>query len=130
MPLTRRADDALHAWWATRPPSADSKLFVSLESNRAPHALSPGAVAGIVAKHAERARLPNTSSARTSCDTRSARLLAERDVPIEVIRDLAGHVNIRTTQKYIHVTDQRRRQAIARLEAAKHPLDQPLQSAA
>ena len=57
-------------------------------------------------------------------------LLAERGVPIEVIRDLAGHANIRTTQKYIHVTDQRRRQAIARLEAAKHPLDQPLQSAA
>ena len=130
VPLTRRAHDALHAWWATRPPSADSKLFVSLESNRPPHALSPGAVAGIVAKHAARARLPQHLSAPHVLRHTFCTLLAERGVPIEVIRDLAGHANIRTTQKYIHVTDQRRRQAIARLEAAKHPLDQPLQSAA
>jgi hypothetical protein len=52
-------------------PSADSTLFVSLESNpRAPHALSPAAVAGIVAKHANRAELPARC---TSCATPSAR---------------------------------------------------------
>jgi site-specific recombinase XerD len=57
VPLTRRAHEALHAWWHARPPSSDGALFVSLQSNRAAHAVSPAAVAGIVAKHAERARL-------------------------------------------------------------------------
>jgi integrase len=57
-------------------------------------------------------------------------LLAEHDVAIDVIRDLAGHASIRTTQKYIHVTDQRRGRAIARLERRRHPLDQPLEHAA
>jgi site-specific recombinase XerD len=56
--------------------------------------------------------------------------LAEHDVAIDVIRDLAGHASIRTTQKYVHVTDQRRGQAIARLETRRHPLDQPLEHAA
>jgi integrase/recombinase XerD len=130
VPLTRRAHEALHDWWDARPPSADTTLFVSLESNRAPHALSPAAVAGIVAKHAERARLPDGLRAPHVLRHTFCTLLAEHDVAIDVIRDLAGHASIRTTQKYIHVTDQRRGQAIARLETRKHPLDQPLEPAA
>jgi len=130
VPLTRRAREALHAWWDARPPSADSTLFVSLESNRAPHALSPAAVAGIVAKHAERARLPEGLRAPHVLRHTFCTLLAEHDVPIDVIRDLAGPASIRTTQKYIHVTDHRRGQAIARLETRKHPLDHPLEHAA
>jgi integrase/recombinase XerD len=130
VPLTRRGHEALHEWWDKRPSSADSTLFVSLESNRAPHALSPAAVAGIVAKHAERAELPEGLRAPHVLRHTFCTLLAEHDVPIDVIRDLAGHVSIRTTQKYIHVTDQRRGQAIARLETRRHPLDQPLEPAA
>ena len=130
VPLTRRAHEALHEWWGKRPPSADSTLFVSLESNREPHALSPAAVAGIVAKHAERAELPEGLRAPHVLRHTFCTLLAEHDVAIDVIRDLAGHASIRTTQKYIHVTDRRRGQAIARLETRKHPLDQPLEHAA
>jgi integrase/recombinase XerD len=128
VPLTRRAHEALHGWWDARPPSADSTLFVSLESNRAPHALSPATVAGIVAKHAECARLPDSLRAPHVVRHTFCMLLAEHDVPIDVIRDLAGHASIRTTLKYIHVTDQRRGQAIARLETPKHPLDHPLRT--
>lgn len=130
VPLTRRAHEVLHAWWDARPPSADSTLFVGLESNRAPHALSPAAVAGIVAKHAERAGLPDGLRAPHVLRHTFCTLLAEHDVPIDVIRDVAGHASIRATQKYIRVTDHRRGQAIARLERRKHPLDHPLEHAA
>lgn len=130
VPLTRRAHEALHEWWKARPSSADSTLFVSLESNRAPHALSPASVAGIVAKHAGRAELPERLRAPHVLRHTFCTLLAEHDVAIDVIRDLAGHASIRTTQKYIHVTDQRRGQAIARLEMRRHPLDEPLEPAA
>jgi site-specific recombinase XerD len=73
VPLTRRAHEALHDWWGARPSSAASTLFVSLESNREPHALSPASVAGIVAKHAERAELPARLRAPHVLPTRSAR---------------------------------------------------------
>lgn len=43
-------------------------------------------------------------------------LLAEREVPIEVIKDLAGHADMRATERYTHVSDHRRDQAIASLD--------------
>ncbi len=49
-------------------------------------------------------------------------MLAERDVAMEVIRALAGHIDIRTTQIYVDVTDQRKDQGIAALEQTPHPL--------
>jgi site-specific recombinase XerD len=49
-------------------------------------------------------------------------MLAERGVALGVIRTLAGHVDIRTTQIYINVTDQRKAEGIAALERTRHPL--------
>ena len=49
-------------------------------------------------------------------------MLAERGVAMEVIRALAGHVDIRTTQIYVDVTDQRKADGIAALEQSRHPL--------
>ena len=49
-------------------------------------------------------------------------MLAERGVAMEVIRALAGHVDIRTTQIYVDVTDQRKNDGIAALERTPHPL--------
>jgi site-specific recombinase XerD len=40
-------------------------------------------------------------------------MLAERDVALEVIRELAGHVDVRTTQIYVDVSDQRKNDGIA-----------------
>ena len=49
-------------------------------------------------------------------------MLAERDVALEVIRELAGHVDVRTTQIYVDVTGQRKNDGIATLETTVHPL--------
>jgi integrase/recombinase XerC len=129
VPLTCRAHQALHKWWKTRPASADSTLFLSLEANRPPHAMSPAAVAQIVARYGEHAGLPDRLRALHVLRHTFCTLLAERGVAINVIRDLAGHRSIRTTSKYIHVTDHRRDEAIARLEGRRHPLDEPFQPA-
>ncbi|MDX6680651.1 MAG: Phage integrase family [Solirubrobacteraceae bacterium] len=48
-------------------------------------------------------------------------MLAERDVALEV-RELAGHVRVRTTQTYAEVSDQRKNEGIAALEHIPHPL--------
>jgi site-specific recombinase XerD len=48
-------------------------------------------------------------------------MLAERGVALEVIREL-GHVDVRTTQIYVDVTDQRKNDGIAALERRAHPL--------
>ena len=50
-------------------------------------------------------------------------MLAERGVALEVIRELAGHVDVRTTQIYVDVTDQRKNDGIAALEQHPHPLE-------
>jgi len=49
-------------------------------------------------------------------------MLAERGVALEVIRALAGHVDARTTQIYVDVTDQRKADGIAAPERIAHPL--------
>jgi hypothetical protein len=49
-------------------------------------------------------------------------MLAERGVALEVIRALAGHVDVRTTQIYVNITDQRKTDGIAALERTTRPL--------
>jgi integrase/recombinase XerD len=76
--------------------------------------LSADAVGAVVAKHARRAGLP--AQLRTAHTLRHTfcTLLAEAGVALEVIAELAGHADLRTTRLYVHVTDQRRRAAIRR----------------
>jgi site-specific recombinase XerD len=49
-------------------------------------------------------------------------MLAERDVALEVISELAGHADVRTTQIDVDVSEQRKAAGIAALERARHPL--------
>ena len=42
--------------------------------------------------------------------------LAERGVDVRTIQDLLGHTNLNTTQRYVAVTDERRRAAVAVLD--------------
>jgi site-specific recombinase XerD len=50
-------------------------------------------------------------------------MLAECGVALEVIRELAGHVDVRTTQIDVDVTDKREADDIAAVERTSHPLE-------
>ena len=65
---------------------------------------------------------PSTPLAPACLATTSPTALAERGVALEVIRELAGHVDVRTTQIYVDVTTDRKADAIAALERLRHPL--------
>ena len=43
-------------------------------------------------------------------------MLAERGVALEVIREVAGHVDVRTRQIYVEVTDRRKSDGVAALD--------------
>jgi hypothetical protein len=50
---------------------------------------------------------------------REVRAVRERGVALEVIRSLAGHVDVRTTQIYVDVTDQRKADGSPRSSAPR-----------
>jgi integrase len=41
--------------------------------------------------------------------------LIEKGEDIETVRDLAGHASLKTTQRYLHSNDRRKKQAIEKL---------------
>jgi site-specific recombinase XerD len=99
-------------------------LFVSLRRRQSatPEPISGGAVGDIVAKHATAAGVREDRRTAHALRHTFCTMLAERGVALEVIRALAGHVDVRTTQVYVDVTDQRKADGIAALERTAHPL--------
>jgi integrase/recombinase XerD len=124
VPLHAEAHDALSRWYTSRPTSASEALFVSLRQRRSaqPEAISASAVGDIVAKHAACAGIREDRCTAHALRHTFCTMLAERGVALEVIRELAGHVDIRTTQIYVDVTDQRKNDGIAALESARRIL--------
>ncbi|MBA3428242.1 MAG: tyrosine-type recombinase/integrase [Actinobacteria bacterium] len=124
MPLHAEAHDALRRWYAARPAAASDALFVSLRQRRSAtsEVLSASAVGVVVAKHAAGAGVRDDRSTAHALRHTFCTMLAERGVALEVIRELAGHVDVRTTQIYVDVTDQRKADGIAALERDPHPL--------
>jgi site-specific recombinase XerD len=124
VPLHAEALEVLRRWYASRPAAATEALFVSLLQRRsAPaEALSPGAVGEIVAKHAAAAGVREDRRTAHALRHTFCTMLAERDVALEVISELAGHADVRTTQLYVAVSEQRKAAGIAALERARHPL--------
>jgi integrase/recombinase XerD len=125
VPLHAEAHDALSRWYASRPTSASDALFVSLRQRRSarPEAISASAVGDVVARHAAGAGVRDDRRTAHALRHTFCTMLAERDVALEVIRELAGHVDVRTTQIYVDVSDQRKDAGIAALEQASHPLE-------
>jgi len=125
VPLHAEAHDALRRWYALRPSAAATDaLFVSLRKRQSatPEPISAGAVGDIVAKHAAAAGVREDRRTAHALRHTFCTMLAERGVALEVIRALAGHVDVRTTQIYVDVTDERKAQGIAALERTPHPL--------
>ncbi|MDX6683707.1 MAG: integrase/recombinase XerD [Solirubrobacteraceae bacterium] len=124
VPLHAKAHDALARWYASRPTSASDALFVSLRQRHSarPEAISASAVGDIVAKHAAGAGVRDDRCTAHALRHTFCTMLAERDVALEVIRELAGHVDVRATQIYVDVTDRRKEDGIAVLERDAHPL--------
>jgi len=124
VPLHAEAHDALRRWYAARPAAARDALFVSLRQRRSAvsEGLSSSAVGDVVAKHAAAAGVREDRRTAHALRHTFCTMLAERSVALEVIRELAGHVDIRTTQIYVEVSDQRKADGIAALESTPHPL--------
>ena len=124
VPLHAEAHDALRRWYASRPAAATDALFVSLRERRSaqPEAISASAVGDVVAKHAARSGVREDRRTAHALRHTFCTMLAERGVALEVIRELAGHRDVRTTQIYVEVTDQRKNDGISALEQAAHPL--------
>jgi integrase/recombinase XerD len=125
IPLHAEAHDALRRWYATRPAvAATDALFVSLRARRSaiPEAISAGAVGDIVTKHSTAAGVREDRRTAHALRHTFCTMLAARGVAMEVIRALAGHVDVRTTQIYVDVIDQRKADGIAALEKTRHPL--------
>jgi integrase/recombinase XerD len=124
VPLHADAVQALRGWYSSRPPAATDALFVSLRTrmSAAPEPISAGAVGDIVLKHATAGGVRDDRRTAHALRHTFCTMLAERGVAMEVIRALAGHVDIRTTQIYVDVTDQRKNDGIAALERTPHPL--------
>ncbi len=124
IPLHAEAHDALRRWYAARPRAATDALFVSLRTRRsaAPEPLSAGAICDIVLKHGAAAVVRDDRRTAHALRHTFCTMLAERGVAMEVIRALAGHVDIRTTQIYVDVTDQRKAEGVLALQRSPHPL--------
>jgi integrase/recombinase XerD len=124
IPLHADALEALRGWYASRPRAATDALFVSLRTRRSATAepLSASAVGNVVLKHATAAGVQDDRRTAHALRHTFCTMLAECGVAMEVIRALAGHVDIRTTQIYVDVTDTRKAEGIAALEQTAHPL--------
>ena len=127
VPLHEEAVDALRGWYAVRPPAAAAALFVSLQrrGSAPPERLSAAAVGEIVARHARAGGVREDRRTAHALRHTFCTLLAERDVALEVIAELAGHKDLRTTRIYVAVSDERKARGIRTLEQAPHPLAQP-----
>ena len=127
VPLHSEAVDALRRWYASRPQAAEGALFVSLQrrTSARPQRLSPGAIGDIVARHAEAAGVREDRRTAHALRHTFCTMLAERDVALEVIAELAGHVDVRTTRIYVAVSDERKARGIRALERSPHPLAAP-----
>ncbi len=111
VPLDEDALAAVIAWVRVRPTCASEHLLVSLPRAGEPRALSTRDVARIVARHADAAGLPEDRRSPHVLRHTFCTHLADAGADTAVIRELAGHADIRTTTVYTAVSR-------ARLEAA------------
>ena len=114
VPLEQDALEAITAWVKVRPTCAYAELLVSLpRTRREPQPLTKRDVGRTVARYAKLAGLPEDRRTPHVLRHTFCTHLADAGTPIDVIRELAGHADIRTTTIYTDVSDERLEHAIA-----------------
>jgi len=111
VPLNLQAQDALRTWLDQRPAGPSPFVFCHLRSGSR---LSRKAVWKSLRRYAHKAGLRpvHPHMLRHAFGT----ALADRQVPIERIRELMGHASIQTSQVYIAVSTGQKREAVERLD--------------
>jgi site-specific recombinase XerD len=114
VPLDEDALAAIAAWVKVRPATTTAHLLLSLpRTGQPPRALSTRDVARIVARYAQAAGLPEDRRTPHVLRHTFCTHLADAGADVGVIRELAGHADIRTTTVYTAVNDERLEDAIA-----------------
>lgn len=112
-PLDKDALEAIVAWVKSRPDAPTEHLLLSLPRSGRPGPLSTRDIARVVARHAEAAELPEDRRSPHVLRHTFCTHLADAEADTAVIRELAGHADIRTTTVYTAVSSARLEQAVA-----------------
>ena len=113
IPLDEDALEAIVAWVKSRPPAPTEHLLLSLPRTGQPRSLSTRDIARIVTRHAAAADLPEDRPSPHVLRHTFCTHLADAGTDTGVIRELAGHADIRTTTVYTAVNPDRLEHAIA-----------------
>jgi site-specific recombinase XerD len=116
IPLDEDALEAIVAWVKSRPTGPTEHLLLSLPRTGQPRPLSTRDIARIVARHAAAADLPDDRRSPHVLRHTFCTHLADTGTDTAVIRELAGHADIRTTTIYTAVNPGRLEHAIAERE--------------
>ncbi|MGI8731367.1 MAG: tyrosine-type recombinase/integrase, partial [Solirubrobacteraceae bacterium] len=123
VPLEQGALDALTAWVHVRPTCAHNELLVSLpRTGQPPQPMTVRDITRTVTRYAELAGVPEDRRSPHALRHTFCTHLADAGVAIDVIRELAGHADIRTTTIYTAVHDDRLEDAIAGAERRRRGL--------
>lgn len=112
VPLDADALEALAGWVRARPVAATEHLLLSLPRAGEPRPLTTRDAARIVARHADAAGLPDDRRSPHVLPHTFCTHLADAGADTAVIRELAGHADIRTTV-YTAVNPSRLEDAVA-----------------
>jgi site-specific recombinase XerD len=107
VPLDDDALEAIVAWVKSRPPAATEHLLLSMPRAGAPGPLGARDIARIVGRHAAAADLPDDRRSPHVLRHTFCTHLADTGADTAVIRELAGHADIRTTTVYTAVSQGR-----------------------
>jgi integrase/recombinase XerD len=112
VPLDEDALEAIVAWVKSRPLAPTEHLLVSLPRTGQPRPLATRDIARIVTRHAVAADLPEDRRSPHVLRHTFCTHLADAGADTAVIRELAGHADIRTTTIYTAVSPGRLEHAI------------------
>ncbi|MGI8862963.1 MAG: tyrosine-type recombinase/integrase [Solirubrobacteraceae bacterium] len=120
VPVDQDALEAIIAWVKARPTTDNDRLLLSLpRTGRPPSPLSTRDVARIVGGYAAAAELPEDRRSPHVLRHTFCTALANAGVDVGVIRELAGHADIRTTTIYTAVDHHRLEDGIAAVRQAR-----------